>query len=91
MNISSKLVAAVFIVSATATASLASGFECDSGPKSNWMSKDTILQSLTDQGYKIRKVEIEDGCYEVYAMKDGNKYEVFVNPKTGIIEKTKEK
>ncbi len=91
MNILTKFTTIIFIVSTLSISAQASDFECDSGPKSGWMAKDTILQSLTAQGYKVRKVEVEDGCYEVYAMKNGKKYEVFVNPKTGAIEKTKEK
>lgn len=91
MNIFSKFITIVFIAGSLPAPTQASGYECESGPKSEWMPKESILKSLAAQGYKVRKVEVEDGCYEVYALKDGKKYEVFVNPATGVIKKIKEK
>ncbi|MCK5425036.1 MAG: PepSY domain-containing protein [Emcibacter sp.] len=91
MNIFSKSTAIIFITSMLSTPLWASDFECQSGPKSAWLSIDSIQKSLMEDGYKTRKVEVEDGCYEVYVMKDGKKFELFVNPTTGIIEKIKEK
>ena len=38
-----------------------------------------IREMLTEQGYEVGKVKIEDGLYEAYARKDGQKYEVFLN------------
>jgi hypothetical protein len=38
-----------------------------------------IREMLTEQGYEVGKVKIEDGLYEAYARKDGKKYEVFMN------------
>ena len=54
------------------------------------MSKKDVIAFIVQQGYEVRKVEVEDGCYEVYAKKDGKRFELFVNPLTGDIEKTKE-
>lgn len=34
---------------------------------------------LTEQGYEVAKVKIEDGLYEAYARKDGERFEVFLN------------
>ena len=39
-----------------------------------------ITQSLTAQGYEVRKIEMEDGEIEVYAIKDGRKYELYLAP-----------
>lgn len=91
MNDFSKFTATLTIACFLSAPALASGYKCNSGPSSEWMPKEAILHSLTMKGYEIRKVEVEDGCYEVYAMKDGRKLEIFVNPTTGVIEKTKEK
>jgi hypothetical protein len=38
-----------------------------------------IREMLTEQGYEVGKVKIEDGLYEAYARKDGKKFEVFLN------------
>ncbi len=38
-----------------------------------------IREMLTEQGYEVGKIKLEDGMYEAYARKDGGKYEVFLN------------
>jgi hypothetical protein len=38
-----------------------------------------IREMLTEQGYDVGKIKIEDGLYETYAKKDGKKYEVFMD------------
>ncbi len=91
MTVIPKTIAAVIIACSLSIPAQASDDECNAGPKSGWMPKETIAHSLKAQGYKVRKVEVEDGCYEVYAMKDGRKYEIYVNPTTGTVVKTKEK
>jgi hypothetical protein len=44
-----------------------------------------IREMLTEQGYEVGKVKIEDGLYEAYARKDGNKYEVFLNAEFAVV------
>lgn len=34
---------------------------------------------LTEQGYEVAKVRLEDGMYEAYARKDGERYEIYLN------------
>ncbi len=69
----------------------ASGYECNSGDPKEWVSVDDIRADLIALGYEVRKIEVEDGCYEAYAKKDSQRMEVFVNPKSGEIEKIKVK
>ncbi len=45
-----------------------------------------IREMLTEQGYEVAKIKIEDGMYEAYAKKDGHKYEVFLNGDFEIVE-----
>ncbi len=40
---------------------------------------DQIRALLTAEGYEVAKIKIEDGMYEAYAKKDGQRYEVFLN------------
>lgn len=40
---------------------------------------DQIRSLLTAQGYDVGKIKLEDGLYEAYARKDGERYEVFMN------------
>ncbi|MCF8474092.1 MAG: PepSY domain-containing protein [Emcibacter sp.] len=91
MNIKLKSITALLIANSLSLTVYASDNKCDAGPKSDWMTKEAITQSLTANGYTVRKIEEEDGCYEAYALKDGKKIEIYINPKTGDFVKTKEK
>jgi hypothetical protein len=64
----------------------------DGAPETAWLAKDAIKSKLTGLGYSVRKIEAEDGRYEVKASdKEGKKVELKVNPVTGEIEKTSSK
>jgi hypothetical protein len=43
---------------------------CNSGPQSGWKSEAALKKKLTDGDWKIRRVKIDGGCYEVYAIND---------------------
>jgi hypothetical protein len=49
-----------------------------------------ITASLIAQGYEVKKVKPEDGMLEAYALKDGKRYEVYVDTTTGKVAKVKE-
>lgn len=49
-----------------------------------------ISDSLKAQGYEIRKMEREDGAIEVYAVRDGKRYELYLDPDTREIIRVKE-
>jgi hypothetical protein len=38
-----------------------------------------IKEMLTEQGYEVGKIKIEDGLYEAYAKKGDEKYEIFLD------------
>jgi len=58
----------------------------------NWMSSDAAKTIMVEKGYDVRRVKREDGCYEIYAIdKNGARVEVYLNPVTGEIVKTKNK
>ncbi len=65
-----------------ATAVSASDIQCSSSPQSQWRSIDDARAAAEALGYtKVRKVEIEDSCYEAYAFdKDGRRVEVYMDP-----------
>jgi len=48
-----------------------------------------IRQTLTDQGYEVAKIKIEDGMYEAYARKEGQRFELYLNADFDVV-KTKE-
>ncbi len=53
-------------------------------------SKTEITTLLQDQGYEVRDIEVEDDLLEAYAMKDGMRFEIYVDPNTGNIVKVEE-
>ncbi|WP_281969038.1 PepSY domain-containing protein [Roseovarius nanhaiticus] len=46
---------------------------------------DEIKATLTDMGYEVRKLEMDDGKIEAYAVKDGQMSEMYVDPATGQV------
>lgn len=44
-----------------------------------------ITAKLAGEGYEVRKVKTEDGLYEAYALKDGEKFEVFMDSDLNIV------
>jgi hypothetical protein len=59
-------------------------FTCDSGPKSAWQPQEKLEKQLADQnGWKIRRVKEDGGCYEVYAFdKNGDRVNAYYHPVT---------
>lgn len=61
-------------------------FASDDGVKLTEEVKQQIRTSLIEQGYEVGKIKTEDGLYEAYARKDGQRYEVFLNAKLEIVK-----
>ena len=56
---------------------------CDSGPEEGWQSQDTLKERLTEQGWQVRRIKVDGGCYEVYALDDkGERVEAYFHPET---------
>ena len=71
----------------TALAMLASGAafasESCSVPKAEWQPEQALRQKLETEGWKINRIKIDDGCYEVYGTDGkGQRAETYFNPKT---------
>lgn len=54
-------------------------------------SLETIKASLTDMGYEVRKMEVEDGMFEAYIVGENDMGEIYVDMSTGIIRLLKMK
>jgi hypothetical protein len=80
------LLQTVIVVGSCALASTAGATglaTCNSGPQSGWKSEDALRKKLTDQGWQIRRIKIDGGCYEVYAMNEkGQRVESYFHPVT---------
>ena len=56
---------------------------CDSGPQESWQPQATLEKQLKDKGWQVRKIKVDGGCYEVYALNEkGERVEAYFHPKT---------
>jgi hypothetical protein len=56
---------------------------CDSGPSSGWIPQIKLEQMLVKQGWKVQRIKVDGGCYEVYAFNEkGQRVEAYFHPKT---------
>ena len=79
---------AAHLICATALAFSGAAFaqhaeRCEPIPKDQWKPQAELQRKLTDMGWKVSRVKIENGCYEVYGTDEkGGKVEVFFHPVT---------
>ena len=56
---------------------------CDSGPQESWQSQAKLELQLKEKGWQVRRIKIDGGCYEVYALNEkGERVEAYFHPKT---------
>ncbi|GAB3471971.1 PepSY domain-containing protein [Polaromonas eurypsychrophila] len=69
-------------VGASGTARAHGDFRCEV-PKVEWKSQMDLQRKLTAEGWKVRQVKTDNGCYEVYGFDaKGQRTETYFNPKT---------
>ena len=80
MKVRFSLVAALALLAVSPA--LAEG-KCSTAPKSKWQPKETLQAQLESNGYTVRQIKVEGGCYEVYAVdKDGKRANMAYNAET---------
>jgi hypothetical protein len=69
---------------AASTPSFGTGLAtCDSGSQDTWQSQEKLEKQLTAKGWKVRRIKIDGGCYEVYALNEkGERVEAYFHPQT---------
>ena len=59
-------------------------------PQAEWQPKEALQQKLEGEGWKVKKLKVDDGCYEVYVTDgQGKRMEVYFDPKTFATVKSK--
>ncbi len=76
------LIAAVFAVTALGGAPALAD-----EPGRGWISSARVTTMLAKRGYKVTKIEADDGHWEGEAARRGAKYEFHVDPKSGKVTK----
>jgi hypothetical protein len=65
--------------------------DCASAPRDQWLQPEQIKAKAEEMGYTVRSVGEDDGCLEVKGLdKAGTKVEVYFDPVSGAVVKTKE-
>jgi hypothetical protein len=78
-----KLFSALTVIAIAATGPALAEGKCATGPKSKWQPKSVLETQLQADGYKVRQIKVEGGCYEVYATdKDGKRANMAYNAQT---------
>jgi hypothetical protein len=55
--------------------------KCQAGPQSGWKSMDTLKAQLIADGWTVKKVKIDGGCYEAYGrLPTGENVEAYFHP-----------
>ena len=67
-----------------ASAAQATGLAtCDSGNPNTWQPQEKLETMLKERGWQIRRIKIDGGCYEVYALNEkGERVEAYFHPLT---------
>jgi len=68
-----KLLTALTVVALAAAGPAFAEGKCATGPKSKWRPRAELESQLQADGYKVRQIKVENGCYEVYATDKGGK------------------
>lgn len=76
-----SILAALAIVLLAGTAAQATEI-CAPHDKAKWMSKEEMTAKVKALGYDVRKIEEEDGCWEVKGQKAGQRVEAYFDPVT---------
>ena len=71
------------LAAATTTAFAQHAEKCEPIPKEEWKPQAELERKLNNMGWKISRVKITNGCYEVYGKNEkGGNVETFFHPKT---------
>jgi hypothetical protein len=49
-------------------------------------AEQAIRAKMAAEGYEVRSVDTEDGLFEVYAMKDGQRFEVYLDAAFAVVK-----
>ncbi len=58
--------------------------ECEPVDKENWMTETALEEKLVAEGWKVRRMKVDGGCWEVYGTTpEGERVEAYFHPATG--------
>jgi hypothetical protein len=75
-------VAALALVLSSPTIAGTRADGCAKEPQAQWLKAELAEQKARADGYDVSKSKVAGTCYEVYATKAGNRFELFYHPMT---------
>ncbi|QPC91206.1 PepSY domain-containing protein [Mesorhizobium sp. INR15] len=77
-----KIILATFLLTGGFAGSAFAADKCDV-PADQWQPREALQKKLEGEGWKVRSIKSENGCYEAKAIDaKGKKLEAVFNPKT---------
>ena len=59
-------------------------------PVANWQSRDVLRERLEQRGWKVQRIKVDDGCYEVRGIDaEGNRFKAQYAPDSLRLQKIK--
>ncbi len=85
------LVLGLVVVLALTARPVAADDDCDA-PVDRWQSREAVRQMAVRQGWQIRRLKIDDGCYEIRGTDaQGRAFKAKIDPATLKVLKMKER
>lgn len=90
-NVLKALALSAILGVAAAPAYASDDADCGNTPRDQWMTMDAAKAKGVEMGYEVRKVEADDGCYELKVIdKNGARAELYLHPVTGAVVQPKD-
>jgi len=78
-----KRLALFTLIAAVAGIGSASAADVCQVPQAEWQPKEALQKKLETEGWTIKAIKLDDGCYEVYGTDaSGARKETYFDPKT---------
>lgn len=82
-----RLALFTLIAAVAGIGSAAAGDVCQV-PQAEWQPKEVLQNKLETEGWTIKAIKLDDGCYEVYGKdSSGARKETYFDPKTFEVKK----
>ena len=81
MKPTSLALSAFMAIALTSAASATGMYTCDSGDKSGWKSMEELKAKMIADGWSVRRIKEDGGCYEAYGTTpEGDRVEAYFHP-----------
>lgn len=81
----SKFLLSTVAVIMLAAPAFAEDMKCNVPDQTTWMSQEDLTTMYVEQGYEVKNIKIDEGCYEIYGIDaNGERVEIYVDPVTGV-------